>query len=206
MNNAIRILRNEHRSISAVLQGLQHLARMALEPNACPVFEVFREMIRYMDAFPERLHHPKEDDHLFKRLERRAPESVALVEELRAEHVTGAKLIRELEQAGLAFERSWPAGGKEFIAAVDGYAEFQWNHMLKEEQQLLPLAERHLSEEDWRAIEEAFAGNKDPIADLREQDFSQLFTRIVNLAPAPLGLGPSWKQVSGRRGPVSSSA
>lgn len=205
MNNAIRILRNEHRSISAVLQGLQHLARMALEPNACPVFEVFREMIRYIDTFPERLHHPKEDDHLFARLVRRAPESAPLVEELRAEHVVGAKQIRELEQAALAFERSWPAGGKEFIAAVDSYAEFHWDHMRKEERQLLPLAEKHLSEEDWRAIEEAFAGNQDPIADLREQDFAALYARIVNLAPAPIGLGAGWKPVSGKPARASSS-
>ena len=32
-------------------------------------------------------------------------------------------------------------------------------------------------------------GNHDPIADLRERDFEQLYTRIVNLAPAPVGLG-----------------
>lgn len=44
-------------------------------------------MIHYIDAFPERLHHPKEDQFLFARLSERSPESRPLVEELRAEHV-----------------------------------------------------------------------------------------------------------------------
>jgi hypothetical protein len=63
-----------------------------------------------------------------------------------------------------------------------------------EEQELLPLAETALIEEDWEAIEAAFAGNADPIADLRDQDFDKLFTRIVNIAPAPIGLGEAWRR------------
>ena len=43
------------------------------------------------------------------------------------------------------------------------------------------------------AIEAAFAGNEDPIADLRENDFRSLYQRIVSLAPAPVGLGEKWK-------------
>jgi len=58
---------------------------------------------------------------------------------------------------------------------------------------VLPLAEKRLTEADWRWIEEAFAGNDDPIADLREQDFQKLYSRIVSIAPAPIGLGERWK-------------
>ena len=46
---------------------------------------------------------------------------------------------------------------------------------------------------DWAAIEAAFMGNEDPIADLREKDFTRLYQRIVALAPAPVGLGERWK-------------
>jgi hypothetical protein len=41
MRNAIRILRDEHRSISAVLQCLQQLTRMAQDPAVKPEFGVF---------------------------------------------------------------------------------------------------------------------------------------------------------------------
>ncbi len=90
MHTAMRILRDEHRSIAAVLQALQHLARDAVDPAVRPGFDVFRAMIHYIDTFPERLHHPKEDRYLFARLESRAPEARPLLEDLRAEHVERA--------------------------------------------------------------------------------------------------------------------
>jgi hypothetical protein len=65
--------------------------------------------------------------------------------------------------------------------------------MRKEEEQLLPLAQRHLTPEDWRVIDAAFAANADPIAGLQERDLEKLFSRIANIAPAPVGLGEPWK-------------
>jgi Uncharacterized conserved protein len=198
MNDAVSILKSEHRSISAVLHGLQQLAKDAQSTKVRPDFKVFRAMLRYIDEYPERLHHPKEDEHLFARLAVRAPEARKLIEGLHAEHVQGAGLVRELERALVFFEDAWPGGAREFQAAVQTYSDFHWKHMRKEEDELLPLAERHLEPEDWKAIDAAFAANTDPIAGMRERDFEQLFTRIVNLAPAPVGLGDPWaKPASG---------
>ena len=194
MNDAVSILKSEHRSISAVLHGLQQLARMANEATVRPRFQVLRSMVRYIDEYPERLHHPKEDEHLFARVLKRAPQARALVEGLHAEHQEGARLIRELERALLFFEEGWPAGAREFQDKVDAYAAFHWQHMRKEEQELLPLAERVLGAEDWRAIARAFAANEDPIAELEQRDYEKLFTRIANLAPEPVGLGEPWRK------------
>jgi len=194
MKEAIQILKSEHRSISAVLHGLKELARMAQSAAVRPSFQVLRSMIRYIDEYPERLHHPKEDEFLFARLLGRAPEAKPLIEELQAEHEEGARLVRELERALVFFEEGWPAGGREFQQAVDAYAEFHWQHMRKEEQQVLPLAESKLTAEDWKAIDVAFTANRDPISGMGERDFEQLFTRIVNLAPEPVGLGASWRR------------
>jgi branched-chain amino acid transport system ATP-binding protein len=192
MKEAIQILKSEHRSISAVLQGLKELARMAHDAKVRPQFQALRSMVRYIDEYPEKLHHPKEDEYLFARLVARAPEARLLVEELRAEHEEGARLIRELERALLFLEEDWPGGAREFQQAVDAYAEFHWKHMRKEEHQVLPLAERHLTAEDWAVIDAAFAANADPIAGMHERDFEKLFSRIVNLAPEPVGLGTPW--------------
>ena len=193
MNDAISILKSEHRSISAVLHGLKELARLAHDAVARPRFQVLRSMLRYIDEYPERLHHPKEDEHLFARVLERDPAARALIEELQAEHAEGARLIRELERALLFFEEGWPAGAREFRDAVEAYARFNWDHMRKEEQVLLPLAERVLTAEDWRAIDRAFAANTDPLGGMRERDYEKLFTRIANLAPAPVGLGEAWR-------------
>ena len=109
MHRAIRKLREEHRSISAVLSGLRELARMAEQSDARPDLAAARAMIYYIDTFPERLHHPKEDEHLF------------------------ARLVRELERAVLSYEQAWPQGGEAFRRTVETYADFHWRHMRKEE-------------------------------------------------------------------------
>lgn len=194
MQKAIGIIYDEHRSISAVLSGLRSLARMASDGKLRPDFKVFRAMIYYIDAFPERMHHPKEDAYLFAHLERRDPEARALIAELKAEHVAGAQLVRDLEQSLLAYEQTWPKGADKFMAAVEAYSQFHWNHMRREEHDVIPRAERALKPEDWADIEAAFAGNADPIADLRNSDFSSLYQRILTLAPAPVGLGETWKR------------
>ncbi len=193
MKDAISILKSEHRSISAVLHGLKELARMAQDATVRPRFQVLRSMLRYIDEYPERLHHPKEDEHLFARVAARAPQAKKLIDELKKEHEQGAGLIRELERTLLFFEEGWPAGGREFQQAVDAFADFHWQHMRKEELELLPIAERVLTAADWRAIERAFATNLDPIAELQERDYERLFSRIANLAPAPVGLGEAWR-------------
>jgi len=167
---------------------------MAQDARVRPRFEVLRSMLRYIDEYPEKLHHPKEDEHLFARLVARAPETRRLVDELQAEHEEGARLVRELERALVFLEEGWPAGAREFLAAADAYAEFHWKHMRKEERELLPLAQRHLTAGDWKAIDAAFAANADPIAEVQEHNFEKLFSRIANLAPAPVGLGEPWKR------------
>jgi hemerythrin-like domain-containing protein len=193
---ALQKIRDEHRSISAVLHGLKQLARDAQDVAVKPEFAVFRAMIHYIDEFPEQLHHPKEDKYLFPPIAARAPESQALIDSLRREHKDGARLVRELERSLMFFEDRWPLGASEFLQTVDAYADFHWQHMRKEESQILPLAERCFSPGDWAMVDEAFNVNHDPIAGLKERDFQALFSRIVNLAPEPVGLGERWRKVS----------
>jgi hemerythrin-like domain-containing protein len=190
---ATQKIREEHRSIAAVLHGLKDLAREAQDARVKPDFAVFRAMLHYIDEFPEELHHPKEDQFLFPPIAARAPGAQALIDGLRREHQDGKRLIRELERSLVLFEDAWPAGAHDFRRAVDDYADFHWKHMRKEEEKLLPLAEKYLSAADWEVIDRAFDANLDPIAGVREQDFRTLFTRIVSLAPAPIGLAERWK-------------
>jgi hypothetical protein len=48
-----------------------------------------------------------------------------------------------------------------------------------------------LKPEDWKEIDAAFETNCDPLTGQYPRDpmYDRLFTRIVNQAPAPIGLG-----------------
>jgi len=121
-----------------------------------------------------------------------------VIDGLRAEHKQGDTLVRELERSLMLFEDSWPEGAGEFMQRVNDYADFHWRHMRTEEQQILPAAERVFAAADWKAIDDAFDTNQDPIAGIKERDFHALFSRIVSLAPAPVGFAEPWKKAAGR--------
>ncbi len=193
-DNAVRTIKDEHRTISAVLHGLRYLAQQSLDAAVQPDFAVFRAMIYYIDEFPERMHHPKEEKHLFARLLQRMPEAAPLIAELHEEHRAGAQLIRDLERELLHLEENFPGGAVAFKAAVDAYADFHWNHMRKEEGQVLPLAGKHLNADDWEAISAAFEANQDPIKGVPDKEFETLFSRIAAIAPDPIGFGQRWKK------------
>jgi branched-chain amino acid transport system ATP-binding protein len=61
---------------------------------------------------------------------------------------------------------------------------------MKEEGKLFPLARKVLLPEDWEDINVAFANNDDPMfGENARAEFRSLLSRIVNYAPAPIGLG-----------------
>jgi hypothetical protein len=72
-----------------------------------------------------------------------------------------------------------------------GFCDFYSEHMRKEETLVIPLAQKLFSDEDWGRIDAAFRANRDPLGSVDEdQEFRHLFSRIVSLAPAPMGAGP----------------
>jgi hemerythrin-like domain-containing protein len=188
---AISIIRDEHRSLAAVLHGMLYVVREIGEHGRKPDFRLLAAMMYYIDTFPERFHHPKEDRYLFRILGLRDPDAASLLNRLDAEHRAGADKIRALEQALTRYEAGGPAEFSNFRTAVEAYAKFHWDHMHAEETELLPLAEKYLTPADWVEIDTAFLGHTDPLLGAEAgAQYDALFSRIVNLAPPPIGLGP----------------
>ena len=192
MLTALNIIRDEHRSIAAVLHGMQHLVRQMRERGAKIDPKVFRAMLYYLDTFSERVHHPKEDQYLFDPLRRRGVGPDALIAELEQNHAEGGNAIRRVEQCLIRYEEGGDKEFAEFAREIDRFVEGYWEHMRKEEEHVFPLAEKLFTPADWDALDRAFKANADPLAkDRDERDFRKLFSRIVSLAPPPVGVGPS---------------
>jgi hemerythrin-like domain-containing protein len=191
VHEAVRIIKDEHRSIAAVLHGLLYLTRETHERGTPPDFQVLRAMLDYIVSFPEKLHHPKEDRYLFETLRERSDEAGPLIDELEGEHVLGDHLLRRLQSALIAYQSEGTVKADAFRAVVEEYADFHWAHMRREEDELLPLAEKALTESDWKTIAAAFKENDDPLFGIKpKEELQQLFRRVVTLAPPPIGVGP----------------
>lgn len=187
---ALRIVVEEHKRLAAVVHGMLHLARAMEEEGLRPDLKVLRAMLLYISEYPERMHHPKEDRFLFAPLRNHSHLHDAMLVELEVQHAQGEAMVRRLAHALARHEFGGPAELAYFVQQVKRYADFYCRHMRLEEEGIFPALRDHLTEREWQEAGEAFAGNRDPLAGIDlKQDFERLYTTIVNITPAPWGLG-----------------
>ena len=188
--HAIGVIRDEHRSLAAVLHTWLHALAAARSDGRAPDAGLMRAIVRYLRAFPVALHHPKEEQHLFKRLRERTDSVNAELDELERQHRRDQQLVADLagqvEALAVCTDSKVAAVATQTLDdAVQAYAKFLWDHLGREEGVILPAAHRHLSAADWTELDAAFKANRDPgfgTDTHTDEDFRQLFSRIVNAA------------------------
>jgi hemerythrin-like domain-containing protein len=188
---ALQIIRDEHASLTAMLQSMRLMVQMGPSDNARNFFDVLRGMLFYIDEFPERLHHPKESALLFSKIVQLAPHVAWAVDKLEHDHMSSEKAARDLQHLLLSWELLGSSKRAAFEEAIDKYIDFYLAHMHLEESLILPEVERCFSAHDKRVLDEAFAENNDPLTGHGPptQEYEKLFSRIVTRAPSPIGLG-----------------
>ncbi|BAL24250.1 universal stress protein [Azoarcus sp. KH32C] len=183
-SQAIGIIRDEHRSLAAVLHAWLYLLGSDQESLDLPRDRLMRGMLHYLKTFPVAQHHPKEEEYLFRKLRERTSRCNAELDELERQHERDRQMVDEL---AVTVEQHL-AGAVDVATvkdAVSRYALLIWEHMGREEGVILPAAQRYLTPADWAEINAAFAGNCDPRFGADSgTEFRKLFSRIVNLVPA----------------------
>jgi hemerythrin-like domain-containing protein len=185
---AIDIIHNEHRALAAVLQALRFMLDEIGAGRLKPDPDLLGHMIEYITQVPDKLHHPKEDDVLFRIMRERVPAAGSLIDKLQADHVEGARHTGQLEAALARYRSEGSPAFAAFEALARGYVDAMTRHIRLEEAELLPLARGRLSATDWAEIDAAFEANRDPWSG-PTGEFRALYSQIVNLVPAPYGLG-----------------
>ena len=170
MKPALPTIEAEHRTLGTLLRGLKsHTADLA-EGRSDRDPQLLHTILRYIRAFPERHHHPKETRHLFNRLRMRTDEFDAVLDRLEVEHLRGEAVLGALSGSLDAAEAGGEAERKAFSDAVGSFAEFYWQHMRTEEEVILPAARRLFTEDDWIDLDCAFAGHDDPLVGMTGRD------------------------------------
>ena len=188
---SLHIIRDEHASLAAMLQSMRMLVERGPSESRKNFFDVVRAMLFYIDEYPERLHHPKESNLLFPKVVKASPKVLGAVDRLERDHMYSEKAARDLQHLLLAWELLGAKHREAFERALHTYMDFYLGHMTLEEEVILPEAERVLSAADWAEIDAAFAQNADPLTGKYPPpaEYEQLFSMIVQRAPAPIGLG-----------------
>ena len=184
----IKIMQEEHRTLSAVIHALAYLAQP--EHLVSTDHRVLQAIIHYLDTYCEKLHHPAEDRYLFPVIMAKSSEGHELIRTLEIDHAKGGErieaLAKALDDVMQKKENAIPA----FAEAVDKYAQFYWQHLTQEEKTIFPIAASVFDEHDWDSLVKGFKLNQDPIAGGPiVQSMDALLRKITEIAPAPIGLG-----------------
>jgi len=185
---ALAAIRDEHHGLALVMEVLQRLLVDIGRQHAEPDFTLLAAALYYIDDFPERCHHPKEDEYLFDTLRRHTAHFNAVLDELQADHVRSGQMMAYMERALVRFQAGAPDGYAYFREAVEAYALMLREHMDKEER-LLAEGRDAIGEKEWQRIADAFAANDDPLFGAHgREEFRRLYQRIINLLPRRLRL------------------
>lgn len=189
MKTLLDALWNEHRSIAAVLHAMSRVMGDAQAHGQRPDPRLLRAMLYYLDVFPERVHHPKEEMYLFAAVRRHTHDADQVLETLSREHEAGEQAIRALEQALLRYEQGGAAELEALQQATVRFVAGYREHMRMEEQELMPIASRVLGDSEWAELNAQWAAHHDPLEGIESGDeYERLLDRIVELAPPPLGI------------------
>ena len=184
LNPAVVTIHQEHLSLSAVINAMRYLVQQVHSGEATPDVPLFKAILSYIQNFPEKLHHPKEEMYLFRKVREHTDEINEVLNELERQHKVELVLVGNLERALEQLEKNGMAAFDEFARHVDAFAEAVWAHMSLEERVVIPSALKHLTPDDWQEVTDAFAKNGDPCFDPNTEDaYKKLFSRIMNLAP-----------------------
>ena len=94
--DAMRILMDEHQSLAAIIHAIRHMIGEIEAGRLQPDHKLLEAMVHYLEAYPEKRHHPKEDAFLFAPLKARTHEGDEALARLEAEHAQAEARIATL--------------------------------------------------------------------------------------------------------------
>ncbi len=186
---SLSFMHDEHEYLSSVLQGMSYFVRKIESGGVPPDLKVFRAMLYYIMEYPEKVHHPKEDQYLFAKIKERTHQLDSELEALSVQHSKGELLAHQLFHALLDYEFGGKTAFSRFRDLVEQYAHFYFAHMRAEEERVIPVARLVLNDKDWKEVDAAFLENRTMLDDAGERyRYEELFSLIVNITPAPIGV------------------
>lgn len=176
--NVIAALDRDHADIAKLLELLESEI-LAIEVGKTPDYPLLQDIMRYLNEYPDRFHHPQEN-LIFAQLVKRDPKTRDAVDTLVAEHidiiVAGQNfniLLRTSNVDSVNVRERLRIAGIAYVRALR-------EHMAVEEREVFPLAVEVLTKEDWAIIEKKVVAIEDPLfGDMIAASYQQLYELIV---------------------------
>ena len=161
MSAAMEILDQDHRNLERLLNALERQV-FHHEQSEETDFDIIKAVVDYCLTYPDLCHHPKED-LVLRQLRIRRPDAADSVGDLEEEHRRLAETTRHFAAAVHQVLRSGQPADREFGQAGRDFLRAYRRHMEMEEVAFFPLAEKHLTTEDWNVVDREIEQMVDPL-------------------------------------------
>jgi hemerythrin-like domain-containing protein len=150
------ILAEEHQAVRVLLNALSSMCdRLGSGERVEP--EHFEKVIVFIRNVADRSHHMKEEDLLFAKMESAGiSREEMLADSITTEHDLSRGFIRGMSDALLAYSMGDASAGRVIAENACSYVKLLRDHIVKEEEVIFPLADKHLTGEMKRELVEAF--------------------------------------------------
>lgn len=174
-------LEHEHRIIQQVVGGMAVIIEK-LESGKEIDPAVLTDLSEFMQTFGDKCHHGKEEDYLFKLLEKKGvPVSGCPLAVLLHEHEKGRGLLADLKLTSETYIRAPHAGKEALIGTLRRLIELYPAHIWKEDYLLFPMTNKLLSESDQEELRAQFEQHDSEIGIDVHHGFEQLAGRILEM-------------------------
>jgi hemerythrin-like domain-containing protein len=178
MTDIVEHLTQDHQHIAKVLTALEKQVEI-IEAGDTPDVDLMVEIMDYIRNYVIIFHHPAEE-LVFTRIVEYDETARPLVEELFHEHEEerekSAVLSKVIDKVFLV-DSMQPRNS--LTALVRDYIEFNRRHQNKEDTTALPMANRLLSNKDWKTIAKELPDEKLPVLEeILEQEYRALYDHI----------------------------
>ncbi len=183
MVDPIKSWHEEHMYFKRLLALLQHEVDV-FATTQTPNYPLMLDIIAYLRDYADQYHHPREDE-VFRRLVRYQPDRQLPLARLQQEHHVIATAGKTLQRLLEELQSDAVISRTEVEVAAATYLVYYGNHIAREEEDILPLAAKALSADDWREAAAAAPARHDPLFGSKPQErFSDLRRRISREAAA----------------------
>ena len=163
MQPALETMRRRQRAMTSTLLAIRTISRKSLRIRSNPDFAQLNRLVGYLERFPDKLHQPAEEQHLFHAIERREPAAARAIARAKRDHATCRGYLYRVRSALDRWTAGQASAGGELALFSDDYARFSLLHARIEARGVLSVATRVLTPADWIAVERAYAQANDPL-------------------------------------------
>ena len=156
MNQSVILMEEDHANINRALGVIRNICLQLMQGGEVPD-EDFREIIEFVREYADKHHHGKEEKYLFPVMVKKlGPVGEKLVTNgMLVEHDLGRADVLSLETALNEYKKNPRLELKlDILSYAMAYAHLLQLHIEKENSVVYPFAERGLSEEDFKDINE----------------------------------------------------